>query len=82
MYDAINAQKLTVADLFYEMEIATFGYVMAFLALVHLNKCSQDEIRRVVRLVSVPLKQCGRAIYKMEDGYFERLWSWISQQFK
>ena len=57
-------------DVFYEMNVNSFGRAMAYLTLVYLTNAPEDETREAVRLVAAPLKDMNFTAF--QTGCFFR----------
>ena len=82
LYQEILVQSVDLREIFYRMKINNFGHAMAYLTLVYLSNCSEDEVRMAVQLVSVSLKQINLERYRIGNRFYQRLWQNIGQLFK
>ena len=76
-YDEM-AERLGPEELlgvFAEMNVNSFGRVMAYLTLVYLMNIPEDTKREAVRLVAPVLRNVG--VTRVEEGFFRRMFSWI-----
>ena len=55
------------------MNVNNFGRAMAYLTLVYLMTDSEDETRRAVRLVVVPLIGFDINAFRIEENCFRRI---------
>ena len=68
-------------DVFYEMNLNSFGRAMAYLTLVYLTNAPEDETREAVRLVAAPLKYVNFTAFKAEESFFQKMLSGIRLMF-
>ena len=57
IYNAI-VHSCDLRELFYEMEVNNLGRALTYLTYVYVSNRSEEDIRRAVQLVAVPLKRC------------------------
>ena len=58
IYQAVVGRPLNLIDIFHEIEVNNFGCVMVYLTYISVSNSSEQDVRRAVQLVSVPLEQC------------------------
>ena len=68
-------------DVFYEMNVNSFGRTMAYLTLVYLTNAPEDDTREAVRLVAAPLKDMNFTAFKAKESFFQRMLSGIRRMF-
>ena len=68
-----------ISDVFYEMNVNSFGRAMAYLTLVYFMKIPEDAKREAVRLVATILRDVN--ITRVEESFFQGMLSGIRRVF-
>ena len=83
MYEqmAIRVGPVGLPGIFNDMNVNNFGRAMAYLTLVYVLDIPENAMREAVRLVATVLKDMDLSVYKVEESFLQRMFSWIRRVF-
>ena len=83
MYEqmAIRVGPVDLPGIFNDMNVNNFGRAMAYLTLVYVLDIPENAMREAVRLVARILKDMDLTVFKVEESFLQRMFSYVRRAF-